>query len=124
MRKAILQSGAKPPASVVVPMLVDTGASHTFVDVRVLSGRLGLSPRARYPFHSATTSHDKPEECDAYDVSISLGSLAGQNLWRLEAIEAMASEERRTHGLLGRDILNQLQLEWHGPQRQLVLLYT
>jgi hypothetical protein len=85
---------------------------------------LNLSPRNRYRFHSATTSTHSPQACAAYDVSLALGSAAAQNLWRIDAIEVMGSEEPRSHGLLGRDVLERLQFEWHGPRREMVLLYV
>ena len=124
LHKALLRARQSPPAVVLVPMLVDTGASHTFIDAALLAGSLNLSPRNRYRFHSATTSTHSPQECAAYDVSLALGSAAAQNLWRIDAIEVMGSEEPRSHGLLGRDVLERLQFEWHGPRREMVLLYV
>jgi hypothetical protein len=101
LHKALLQARQNPPA-----------------------GALNLSPRNRYRFHSATTSTHSPQACAAYDVSLALGSAAAQNLWRIDAIEVMGSEEPRSHGLLGRDVLERLQFEWHGPRREMVLLYV
>lgn len=117
MRSALKRAGKAPPAPVVVPMLLDTGASHTFVDQAILSGRLGLSVRNRYSFHSATTTPGQPDQCEAFDASLTLGSLTGNTLWRVGAIEIMGSRERRSHGLLGRDVLDRLHMEWRGPAR-------
>lgn len=104
-------------------MLVDTGASHTFVGTANLQS-LGISPRNTYRFHSASTQ-DEPELCDEYDVTLILGSLANQNLLRFDLFRIMATERppHRSHGLLGRDVLDGLQLDWNGPARSLVLLY-
>ena len=122
-RAALYREGKTPPESVKVDMLVDTGASHTFVGVANLQP-LGISLRNTYRFHSASTQ-DEPELCDEYDVSLVLGSLANQNVWRFDLFRIMATERppHRSHGLLGRDVLDRLQLDWNGPARSLVLLY-
>lgn len=115
MRLALTRAGKASPAPVSVPMLVDTGASHTFVEQTILSERLGLSMRNRYRFHSATTAPGSPDECAAFDASVTLGSLADNTLWRVGAIEIMGSREGRSYGLLGRDVLERLHMEWRGP---------
>jgi hypothetical protein len=122
-RAALHREGKTQPASVKVDMLVDTGASHTFVGAANLKS-LGISPRNTYRFHSASTQ-DTPELCDEYDVSLILGSLADQNVWRFDLFRIMATDRlsHRSHGLLGRDVLDSLQLDWNGPGRSLVLLY-
>ncbi len=123
-RKALIEAGLPVPQPVTVPMLVDTGASHTFIDSSVLIGRLGLTAKNRHKFHSASTSQDAPQECEGFDVSLTLGSASEQTLWRIEVLEVMASNERRDHGLLGRDILKLVQLEWRGTSEVLRIGYV
>ena len=122
-RAALLREGRTPPANVKVDMLVDTGASHTFVGVASLKP-LEISLRNTYRFHSASTQ-DEPELCDEYDVSLVLGNMAEQNSWRFDLFRIMATDRlsNRSHGLLGRDVLDRLQLDWNGPAQSLVLLY-
>lgn len=122
-RLALVTAGVPVPSPVTVPMLVDTGASHTFLDAEVLTDRLGLSAKNRYKFHSASTARDEPDECGGYDVSLTLGNAVDQTLWRIDAQEVMGSNERRYHGLLGRDILRLMQLEWLGKSEVVRLGY-
>jgi hypothetical protein len=124
-RQALKAAGRAVPPTIVVPMLVDTGASHTFIDSDILVRQFELTPKNRYTFHSATTQKDKPQECDCFDVSLVIGSAADQTVWRIDPFEVMASDERSgSHGLLGRDILNRVQLEWRGPSELLRMGYT
>ena len=123
-RSAILRVGMTPPAAIQAAMLVDTGASHTFIGTTALES-LSLTPRDSYRFHSASTDEGEPDECDEYDVCLTLGSSADQNLWRFSTFRIMASDRlgRHRHGLLGRDVLEHMQMEWNGTQRLLHLLY-
>ncbi len=123
-RKALHRAGLPIPDSVKIPMLIDTGATHTFVDGIVLAEKLQLTASGKYNFHSASTQAEKPDECYAYDVCIALGvGVTGQQAWRIDPFTIMACNERRQHGLLGLDILAKAQMEWNGPTGELVLLY-
>lgn len=107
----------------MVTMLVDTGASHTFIASADIAS-LGLSPRDTYKYHTASTD-DEPGECNECDVSLVLGTAAEQNRWRVDVFRIMVTDSihRRQHGLLGRDVLDQVQFDWNGPAGTLIMLY-
>jgi gag-polyprotein putative aspartyl protease len=122
-RLALARARMPPPLNVHVTMLVDTGASHTFIDAAALRP-LNLVARDSVPYHSSSTM-GVAASCDVYDVSLVLGNLSDQNLWLLDPFEIMATPfvDHRHHGLLGRDVLNRIHLEWRGPTGSLDLLY-
>jgi len=122
-RHALVRAGQALPPSIVLTLLVDTGASHTFVDASRLAS-LGISPIDSCQYHSSSTQ-GVAAECDVYPVSLALGTLADQNLWRFDPFKIMATalREHGHHGLLGRDILDLVQLDWNGPTGSLVILY-
>ena len=123
LRATLIRNGLSPPPSVRVAMLVDTGASHTFIAAHQLAS-LNLSPIDSLPYHTASTE-GVAAQCDVYPVSLTLGSLADQNLCRWDPFEIMATTfiDRQHHGLLGRDVLSKVQLEWNGRTGLLVMSY-
>lgn len=122
-RRALLREGLTVPPVQRVDLLVDTGASHTMVDASVMRS-LQLQPINSYSYHSTSTA-GVPEMCEAYDAELTLGSASEGNLLRIEPLEIMANSFIGHHyqGLLGRDVLNRLQLAWRGTTRELALVY-
>jgi hypothetical protein len=122
-RLAHNQAKVKPPVPVMVTMLVDTGASHTFIDEAALVS-LQLTPRDTVDYHSAST-YGSPGKCNVYDVALRLGSMADQNVLTFDPLEIMATPfvDHRHQGLLGRDVLSRVQLAWNGPTASLEFLY-
>lgn len=122
-RAAIQKSGRAQPPTTRATLLVDTGASHTFIDEGVMR-TLQLEPTSTAKFHS-TSTNGVAEPCRVFDVAMVLGSNASQNALRFDTFRVMSNPfiNQPYDGLLGRDILDRLQLHWNGPTRQLVLLY-
>ncbi len=123
-RAAMHRAGHSAPPGVHVQLLVDTGASHTFVDEGVMR-TLQLQPTSTAGYHSASTQ-GVAQRCNVFDVGLSIGSTAHNNLWRLDPIQVMANPfiNQPHQGLLGRDVLGRLQLHWNGPAQRLVLNYA
>jgi hypothetical protein len=107
----------------MVTMLVDTGASHTFIDEAALAP-LALSPKDSATYRTASPSQ-LPDTCNVYDVAITLGNLADGNNFRFDpfAVFAAPFSNHRHQGLLGRDILLNVQMGWNGPGGIAELLY-
>lgn len=123
-RAAMLKAGRQPPPPTFATLLIDTGASHTFVDegvMRIL--QLQATSTARY--HSSSTQ-GLTDACSVYDVALLLGSVAEKNALRFDPMQVMANPfiNQPHQGLLGRDILDRLQLHWNGPTRRLVITYA
>jgi hypothetical protein len=103
-------------------MLIDTGASHTFVDESALAP-LGLDPHDSVPYQSASpTASDR---CNVYDIALTIGSAAERNQFTLDPLRIHATPylHQRHQGLLGRDVLSRVQFAWNGPAQTIELLY-
>ena len=115
------QRDVPPPVSVT--LLIDTGASMTMIDEGVMLS-LQLTPTSATEYHSSST-HGVSLPCNVYDVQLFLGGMGRPNTLRIDPLPVMATPfiNQTFQGLLGRDVLNQLQLAWKGPQRTLRLEY-
>lgn len=122
-RQAYIRQRLVPPSPVRVTMLVDTGASHTFIDEAALAP-LNLSPKDSATFRSASPL-DAPDRCNVYDIALTIGTLADRNTMTFDPLPIFATpfRDHRHEGLLGRDVLARLQMAWHGPGETLELLY-
>ena len=67
-RRLLMEAGRPPCPAQAVLLVVDTGASHSFVDESVMR-TLGLLPSNRYRFHSAST-RGVADQCMAYNVDL------------------------------------------------------
>ena len=85
---------------------------------------LQLAPSSATSYHSSSTS-GVPQYCDMYDVQLFLGGMATINNLRIDPIPVMANSfiNQPFDGLLGRDVLNRISLNWNGPARTLQLEY-
>ena len=115
------QRDVPPPVSVT--LLIDTGASMTMIDEGVMLS-LQLTPTSATEYHSSSTN-GVSLPCNVYDVQLFLGGMGRPNTLRIDPLPVMATPfiNQAFQGLLGRDVLNQLQLAWKGPQRTLRLEY-
>lgn len=86
---------------------------------------LQLTPTSSTLFHSTSTK-GVALECDEYDVQLILGGIANANTLRLEPLSVMATAliNQPFQGLLGRDVLNRMQLGWNGPAQSVTIDYV
>lgn len=122
-RRLFVAAGRQPCPAQTVQLVVDTGASHSFVDESVMR-TLGIPPSNSYRFHSAST-RGVPDQCMAYSVDLQLGAMAHSNAVHIHSLEIMAGTflGELYQGLLGRDVLNRMHLGWRGPSGEAVLEY-
>ncbi len=105
------------PGSRLVRALVDTGASKTVIEERILT-ELGLSPLAEEDVHTAS-SGKVPVQFKVYAVEISLAEEVTGTIVR--DLPVLAVEDLGGLGvqmLLGRDVLSLLVLNYNGPERE------
>ena len=103
--------------------LIDTGASHTFVDPSVITP-LGLTPTGGSSVNSATTGAT-PANCDQYDVCLVISSTISSPLIRgvmpVGTLPLLASVG--LHALIGRDVLGECLLVYDGRGGSFSLAY-
>lgn len=98
-------------------LLIDTGASCTALDHRVLAP-LGLTPTGSTPVNTPTTGSN-PHSLDLYDVAIIVLSGSGKLIGRFDPLPVIASSffgAQGIDGLLGRDILGSCVLHYNGEE--------
>jgi hypothetical protein len=121
-RRALKRHQLVPPPPIPVTFLIDTGASCSWIDEMHMRS-LGLEPRSWEEVHTVQ-SQGVPTDFAAYEVSLVLGGLATVNSRRFELlIGGQPFINQPFDGLLGRDVLNQCRLGWHGPARNLRFEY-
>ncbi|MGV8825088.1 retropepsin-like aspartic protease [Methylibium petroleiphilum] len=122
-RKALIKSGGIIPPLMPIELLVDTGASCTMLDTSVMRS-LGLEATSASEYTSASTQ-GIARPCDVYDIELIIGGQANAMTWRLGALQVITDAflNEPFHGLLGRDVLNQAQLEYNGRARRCTLTY-
>lgn len=109
---ALRSFGREVPPPALARMLLDTGASHSAVD-RTLIEALGLISIGKTSIHTPSTQ-GIAFECDQYDVSIHL--LHHKQNYAFHTLPVICGEFRSQghSGLLGRDILKDCSLVYHG----------
>lgn len=121
-RKVLLRNRMVPPSPIPLTFLIDTGASCSWIDEMHMRS-LELEPRSWEEVHTVQ-SKGVPVEFPAYEVSLVLGGLSTANTRRFELlIGGQSFINQPFDGLLGRDVLNQCRLGWHGPARKLRFEY-
>jgi len=100
--------------------LIDTGASGTCVDSRILK-QLGLTPTGSVPIHTPST-RGIAVDVDQYDVSIALFDQHDQIL-SFGTIPVIESTFDDCEVLIGRDILRQVLLIYDGIAGQFTLTF-
>jgi hypothetical protein len=123
LRDAALKAANKPvPAPVLVKALIDTGASHTTIDLSLVN-QLGLSPGGIVQVITPTTG---PIPCDqfTYDVGIYVplpnGAVWPIPLWIVSAAELL---HQGFSVLYGRDLLTQSTLYYDGANGMFTLTF-
>jgi predicted aspartyl protease len=111
------ERGISLPGSRLVRALVDTGASRTVIEERILE-ELGLSPVAEADVHTASSGR-VPVKFKVYAVEISLAEEVIGTI--VKDLPVLAAEDLGGLGvqmLLGRDILRVVVLTYNGPERE------
>jgi hypothetical protein len=120
-RKALRAAGLIEPEPVHVSLLIDTGATSSWIRPAYLK-KLGISkPRSWFDVIKVAGVETKQP---AYEVSLIIGGIAGPLTKRFETLFASDEFEDEPHdGLLGRNELRLLQFVWNGPSQGVWLSY-
>lgn len=122
-RKALQQRGVTPPHPVQVSLLIDTGATCSWVDESYMARNLGLEPRGWEQVHTVH-SRGVPDKFFAYDASLTIGGYATEKSRHFQIqICTQPFINQPFDGLLGRDVLNKCRLGWNGPSCKLRFEY-
>jgi hypothetical protein len=111
-RAALLRANKAVPPAVRVRMLVDTGASCTNVDARII-GVLGLAPTGSVPVHTPSTA-GTPQNFLTYNVELRLDG-SGQHVPSISVLEGDFAAQG-FDGLIGRDVLQFARMTYLGPE--------
>jgi hypothetical protein len=113
----------EPPPAERVRLLLDTGASITMLDEKVIQ-KLGLTPTGAITIGGVNASGDTHEAL-TYDVSIQLPAIhVSQHITR-SALQVAAGHFRIRgfDGLLGRDLLSDMWFQHQNDSQEVVLFY-
>jgi hypothetical protein len=118
--QALRAEGRTAPDPVSVTLLIDTGATCSWVRPAYMT-QLGLTPRS---WIDVETANGVEENQPAYDISLVLGGFGTANARRFETlIGAKEFPDMPFDGLLGRNILTYIHLAWNGPSANLRVHY-
>lgn len=122
-RDALTAAGQTVPNVVRVRALIDTGASCTCVDPSALRS-LGLTPTGSVPVNTPTTGAT-PLNRDQYDISLQIPHPQLYPLLRntIAVVEAELFLIQGFHVLIGRDVLGDCVLVYHGDAEFYSLSY-
>jgi len=119
-----LEGKRSPPLQRILA-LADTGASQTCLHPSVLEA-LDLSSLGPVGITTPSTGA-APETRDRYKVALVIPArLLGEPPLVFDTLEVVSTELHEAYGvqaLLGRDVLEQCLLVYHGPERQFTLAY-
>ena len=113
-RRHLKLEGVPVPSSIPVHLLIDTGASCSWIDTMHMRS-LGLEPRSWEETHTATNK-GVGKDFPYFEVSLLIGRPASPESRRFELL--MGGDAYINHGfdgLLGRDVLRHCRLGWNGP---------
>lgn len=120
--QALIAAGLAVPPAQIASLLIDTGASHTMIDIRFV-GLLGLSPTGALPMHTPSTG-TTPIIIQTYDVGIAFAGYANAvHSLGAHSVSAADFSGQGIDGLLGRDILESARLTYSGPDRTYYLSF-
>ncbi len=118
---ALRNAGQAAPTPAKIRLLVDTGASSTCIDAKVMK-QLGIAATGSVPIHTPSTG-TVPQSCDLYDVGIViLDPIHSHSIPIVPVIESDFSTQG-IDGLLGRDILSKMLLIYDGKAGRFTLSY-
>lgn len=101
--EALKTAGSPVPAPIALDFLVDTGASTTLVDAKIIEP-LGLTPSGFILCHTPSTA-GTPVQLPQYDMGLFLNHEDHTKFFQNLAITASDFSQQNIHGLLGRDVL-------------------
>jgi hypothetical protein len=122
--KALQDAGQSVPPPVPIRALIDTGASCTCVDAKVLK-TLRINPTGKMPIHTPSTSGQYPHEANQFDVFIVIAvgpALQAFASGTIPVIEAEL-EHQGYKALIGRDILSKCLMVFEGRGAFLTLAF-
>lgn len=122
-RVAALRGAGQPvPNAIKIRALLDTGASCTAIDKRVIQ-QLNLTPTGTVPVHTPSTGAGG-HTCNQYDVAIAMVNPQSWHImsWTLPIIETDLSAQN-IMGLIGRDLLVGCLLVYNGYEGFISLTY-
>ena len=123
--QAIQAAGLQAPTPILARALIDTGASGTVVDKRVIQN-LGIAPTGSVPMHTPSTG-STPQICYQYDVSIWFFQPQMQPQYHLMAMTIPVVEAdfsaQTIQALVGRDILERCLFHYNGSTSTISLSY-
>lgn len=119
--KVLRSSGLPIPEPVHISLLIDTGATSSWVRPAYLK-QLGIvQPRS---WVDVVTPDGVEEKVPAYEVCLILGGVGTHLTKRIETLVACRDFKDEPHdGLLGRNELRLLQMGWNGPLETVRLSY-
>lgn len=122
--RALAAAGRPIPNLIATSALVDTGASHTCLDVWITKA-LGLDPTGQVEVNAPSADGD-PRPADQYDVSLVIPAAIGESPFVLPTLAVFCSDLHATSAfdvLLGRDVLASCLLNYDGRSGQFTLAY-
>lgn len=121
---AMRKAGVAVPAPVLGTFLIDTGASNTCIDPKLMAP-LPIMPSGAVAMQTPSTN-GVPVMCNQYDVTIFIPSggsgARGFLIPALPIIEASLSTQGIS-GLIGRDVLDRCVMVYNGSLKTLTLSY-
>nr|WP_170168120.1 retropepsin-like aspartic protease [Pseudorhodoferax soli] len=108
-RRVMHQLGFEPAPFQRVPFLIDTGADTTMVSEQLMR-TLGI-PQSGSRDIVGSTTHIDPTTCSAHDIAFEIRT-PGEAPFAVPALQVLARPffNSSIEGLIGRDVLNQLEL--------------
>jgi len=111
------------PPPISIQALVDTGASGTCVDSKILTA-LGLTPTGKAQVTTMTTGKSV-HHADEYDASVVISAATGQSPLRVHGIPIMSVDftAQPIGAVIGRDVLGLCVLIYDGARGTFTVAY-
>jgi len=119
--QALKKAGQKFSSPMVVLGLIDTGASLSVLDPRIIAS-LGLAPRGIVSIHTPTTGAAYQKRM-SYDALFIAGEETGDPLSRTIEIVECELASQGFFALIGRNFLAACQFIYDGPRNSFALQY-
>lgn len=123
LSQALAAVGVNPPQPQVGTFLVDTGASHTVVDSKLIAN-LAISPTGAVMVHTPSTA-GSAVLMPQYDLMLFVPGMGGAAGWLLDGLQVTAAilDGQPIDGLIGRDVLDRGVLIYNGQAAHFTLAY-
>jgi hypothetical protein len=115
------ESGRNYSAPIVILGLIDTGASMSALDTKIIN-RLDLAPRGIVSIHTPSTG-PAYENRQSYDACFVLGETEATSLVLNREVIGSEFASQGFFALIGRDVLRHCRLVCDGPQERVTLEY-